>query len=137
MQAGLPATIHRPSMVVGDSQTGKVIHFQVFYHLCEFLSGRRTLGIVPDTGDAALDGEVSDCYEMVHRLAKSQRVRQSFVRHAFRYWMGCNEISSDSTTLIAADKAYVDIGGSFRAMLLSLLTSDSFLYRKPMENSRR
>ena len=33
----LPATIHRPSMVVGDSQTGKIIHFQVFYYICEFI----------------------------------------------------------------------------------------------------
>lgn len=53
--SGLPVTIHRPSMVVGDSQTGKIIHFQVFYHLCEFLSGRRTLGLSPDLGEAQLD----------------------------------------------------------------------------------
>jgi thioester reductase-like protein len=52
---GLPATIHRPSMVVGDSRTGAIIHFQVFYHLSEFLTGCRTWGIVPDTGDIKLD----------------------------------------------------------------------------------
>lgn len=51
----LPITLHRPSMVVGDSRTGKIIHFQVFYHLCEFLSGRRTLGFVPMAATAALD----------------------------------------------------------------------------------
>ena len=33
--AGLPITVHRPSMVVGEAQNGRVIHFQVFYHLCE------------------------------------------------------------------------------------------------------
>lgn len=54
-EKGLPTTIHRPSMVVGHSETGKVISFQVFYHLCEFLSGRRTGGVIPDVGDAALD----------------------------------------------------------------------------------
>lgn len=43
----LPLTIHRPSMVVGAAQTGKILHYQVFYHLCEFLAGRRTAGIVP------------------------------------------------------------------------------------------
>jgi hypothetical protein len=37
---------------------------------------------------------------------------------------------SDSSTLIAADKAYVDSDGSFRALVISLLTSDSFIYRK-------
>src|SRR5262249_35957340 len=44
MGRGLAGTIHRPSMVVGDSRTGAVPQFQVFYHLCEFLSGRKTLG---------------------------------------------------------------------------------------------
>jgi thioester reductase-like protein len=55
MGAGLPATIHRPSMVVGDSQTGKVIHFQVFYYLSEFFAGRKTWGVVPTTGGVRLD----------------------------------------------------------------------------------
>jgi UDP-glucose 4-epimerase len=52
---GLPATVHRPSMIVGDSQTGRILVFQVFYYLCEFLSGRRTFGIVPRLDDARLD----------------------------------------------------------------------------------
>jgi hypothetical protein len=37
---------------------------------------------------------------------------------------------TDSPTLIAADKAYLESDGSFDALLISLLTSDSFLYRK-------
>ena len=57
-------------------------------------------------------------------------MRQSFVRHAFRYWLGRNELLSDSPTLMAADKAYVESGGSMEALVLSLVTSDSFLYRK-------
>lgn len=52
---GLPLTVHRPSMVVGDSHTGRIVHFQVFYHLLEFLSGRRTLGIFPSLGTTTLD----------------------------------------------------------------------------------
>lgn len=52
---GLPITVHRPSMVVGDSRTGRVIHFQVFYHLCEFLSGARTFGVMPQLGHTRLD----------------------------------------------------------------------------------
>lgn len=55
VEAGLPLTVHRPSMVVGDSRTGAVIHFQIFYHLCEFLSGRRSFGVFPDLGEARLD----------------------------------------------------------------------------------
>ena len=52
---GLPITVHRPSMVVGETGSGRVIHFQVFYHLCEFLSGARTFGIMPRLGQTSLD----------------------------------------------------------------------------------
>ncbi len=55
VERGLPLTVHRPSMVVGDSISGRIIHFQVFYHLCEFLSGRRTFGLSPDLAVARLD----------------------------------------------------------------------------------
>lgn len=89
-----------------------------------------TTGEIIDSGDPALDGEVQDAHELMERLAHSQLARQSFVRHAFRYWMGRNEMLSDSPTLIAADQAYADNDGSFKALVLELLTSDSFLYRR-------
>lgn len=54
-RSGLPVSLHRPSMVVGDSRTGHILHFQVFYYLVEFLSGRRTRGFLPDFGGAKLD----------------------------------------------------------------------------------
>ena len=92
-----------------------------------------TTGRLDGTGDETLDGEVTDAIDLVTRLSKSRRVQQSFIRHAFRYWMGRNEMLSDSSTLIGAENAYMDGGGSFRAMLTSLLTSDSFIYRKRME----
>ena len=60
VEHGLPLTVHRPSMVVGDSRTGGVIHFQIFYHLCEFLSGLRTLGLSPNLGRAHLDTVPAD-----------------------------------------------------------------------------
>lgn len=55
MDEGLPITIHRPSMVVGDSRNGAVAHYQVFYYLCDFMSGNQTFGIVPDLENAMLD----------------------------------------------------------------------------------
>ena len=87
-------------------------------------------GAISHTGEASLDGEVEDVREMMERLGSSELVRQSFMRHVFRYWMGRNEMLSDSKTLIAMDEAYVSSGGSFNELLVSLLTSDSFLYRK-------
>jgi hypothetical protein len=87
-------------------------------------------GALDSTGDPKLDGDVKDALDMIDRLAKSSRARQSIIRHAFRFYMGRNEMLSDSQTLIDADNAYVKSGGSFRAVIISLLTSDSFLYRK-------
>jgi hypothetical protein len=87
-------------------------------------------GHLDGTGDKSLDGEVNDAIDLADRLAKSARVRQSIVRHAFRFFMGRNEMLSDSKTLIDADQAYVRSGGSFDAVIVSLLTSDSFIYRK-------
>lgn len=89
-----------------------------------------TKGSITGSGEPAVDGEVKDAFEMIDRLAKSERVRQSIIRHAFRFFMGRNELLSDSQTLIDADNAYVQSGGSFNAVIVSLLTSDSFMYRK-------
>jgi hypothetical protein len=87
-------------------------------------------GQLTGTGDPQLDGDVDGALDLIDRLAKSERVRQSIIRHAFRFYMGRNEMPSDSQTLIDADTAYVASGGSFKAVILSLLTSDSFIYRK-------
>jgi hypothetical protein len=87
-------------------------------------------GRLEGTGDSKLDGDIRDAIDLTGRLAKSTRVRQSIIRHAFRYFMGRNEVLSDSKTLIDADQAYVQSGGSFDAVIISLLTSDSFIYRK-------
>jgi len=93
-----------------------------------------TKGVLDSTGNSSLDGEVTDAIDMVGRLAKSPRVRQSIIRHAFRYFMGRNELLSDSKTLIDAEQAYLKNGGSFDAVIVSILTSDSFIYRKAIEN---
>jgi hypothetical protein len=91
-------------------------------------------GEIIASGVQELDGKVEDAFELIHRLANSEHVEQVFVRHAFRYWMGRNETIDDAPTLKAAHKAYQENGGSMKALIISLLTSDSFLYRKPVRN---
>lgn len=90
-------------------------------------------GVLEGTDDEKLDGEVKDAFDLIDRLAKSDKVRQSIIRHAFRYFLGRNETLADSKALIDADKAYLDSNGSFDAVVVSLLTSDSFIYRKPKD----
>ena len=90
-----------------------------------------------DAGEQKLDGEFKDALELIHRLAESDKVRQCMIRHVFRYFMGRNETLNDSKTLISADRAYLESGGSFQALLISILSSDSFLYRKTLEPTSR
>jgi hypothetical protein len=89
-----------------------------------------TTGEIIDSGDPALDGPVANALEMIQKLSQSERVKQVFVRHAFRFWMGRNETINDAPVLQDAYRAYRDSGGSMKALLTSLMTSDAFLYRK-------
>jgi hypothetical protein len=88
-----------------------------------------TTGRIALTGDPKLDGAVKGPHDLIQRIAASDRARQVWIRHAFRYYLGRNETLADAATLQAADAAYVKSGGSFKALLTSLLTSDSFLKR--------
>lgn len=108
-------------------------------HMLDFRDTYETLpvdstGYLHGTGDESLDGEISGAIDLAERLGKSRRVRQSIIRHAFRYFLGRNETLNDSKTLIDAEQAYVDSGGSFDAVVLSLLTSDAFIYRKAIKD---
>ncbi len=87
-------------------------------------------GFLEGTGDKKLDGPVKDVRDLMTRLSKSDKVRQVFIRNVFRYFMGRNETFVDSQTLIEADRVYLKSAGSFQELMVSLLTSDSFIYRK-------
>lgn len=89
-----------------------------------------TSGEIIDSGDPTLDGKVENALELIRKLAESKRAEQVFVRHAFRFWMGRNETLHDGPVLQEAHRAYRDSGGSMKALITSLLTSDAFLYRK-------
>lgn len=107
--AGDAITLHRPSMVVGHSQSGKVIHRQIFYHLCRFLSGTATQGFTPDLGGVSLDLVPCDYVaraihwsatapeaqgQVLHLCAGPQgavpimalalQVREAYLRHGYR-----------------------------------------------------
>jgi len=89
-----------------------------------------TTGAITNSGVPRLDAKVPDAVAMLRKLADSPRVRQVFVRHAFRYFMGRNETLRDASTLRRADQVYLKSDGSMKQLIASLLTSDSFIYRK-------
>ncbi len=72
---------------------------------------------------------IHDAVDFVSKLAKSERVEQVFIRHVFRFFTGRNENLGDGRSLQEAQKAYRESGGSFKSLVASILSSDSFLYR--------
>lgn len=89
-----------------------------------------TQGAISRVGVPSLEANIDNPIELVHRLANSEYVEQVFTRYVFRFFMGRNETLGDARTLQEAHRAYKDNQGSLRAMIVSLLSSDSFLYRK-------
>lgn len=105
------------------------------YRETEFDKPVDTTGEIIDSGDPSLDGKVANAIEMIQKLAESERVEQVFVRYAFRFWMGRNETLNDAPMLQEAHRVYKNSGGSMNALLLSLLTSEAFLYRTKSESA--
>ena len=90
-----------------------------------------TTSRIVNTGVAGIDGAIETPFELIERLAASKHCEQVFVRYVFRFFLGRNETLGDAKTLQEAHKAYVDSDGSMKALVVSLLSSDSFLYRAP------
>ncbi len=81
MDKGLQATIYRPSMITGDSQTGRTIHFQIFHHLSYFFSGAVSGGWLPRLSDVRLDLTPSDYVAEAIARAGSRRESYGKVLH--------------------------------------------------------
>lgn len=92
-------------------------------------------------GDTALANgmQVNNAIEMMEVFAESRHVKQCFIRHSFRYFMGRDESPADACTLTQMETAYDDSGGSMIDMLIALFQSDTFQYRhlpQDMEESQ-
>jgi len=81
------------------------------------------------TAGAFWGKEVKDPVSYVRALADSPKIQQVFLRHVFRFFLGRNETPDDAPTLVGMDAVYRKSGGSLKETVLTLLTSDSFLYR--------
>jgi hypothetical protein len=84
---------------------------------------------IVNTGVSGVDGKVKSPFDLIERLANSTHCEQVFVRYVFRFFLGRNETLGDAKTLQEAHKAYTQSDGSMEALVISLLSSDSFLYR--------
>ncbi len=98
--------------------------------------GSSLLTRLPENSDLAqYNGMmVQDPMEFTSILANSTHVKQCFIRHTFRYFMGRAETKADACTLAQMEQAYDMSNGSFVEMLVALMTSDAFLYVRPWDD---
>ena len=106
------------------------------YRKLELQKPVETSGKIIYSDDSQIEGVVNNPVELAHKLAHSVKVEQVFVRHVFRFFMGRNETLGDAKTLQDAHKAYRQSRGSYKALITSLLTSDSFLYRTQIKEGK-
>ena len=79
--------------------------------------------------DPALNRAYANTTEFIEALASSRYARRGMVRHAFRYFMGRDEVLADGCTLVEMEEA-LDRTGSFLSMLEALIASETFVRRE-------
>lgn len=84
---------------------------------------------IVNSGVPEVDGEVKGPFELIERLANSTHCEQVFVRYVFRFFLGRNETLGDARSLQDAHRAYRQSQGSMKELVISLVSSDSFIYR--------
>ena len=80
-------------------------------------------------GDFEESGQVRDAFDLVERLARSEKVEQCFLKHAFEFWTGREATPGDARALSQAHEAYRRSGGDFNAALRVMLMSPVFRLR--------
>lgn len=85
--------------------------------------------VINNLPDPVLNRAYADPLEFVDALGGSAYARRGFVRHAFRFFMGRDELLSDGCTLVEMEAALEDTG-SFLSMLEALLMSETFTHRR-------
>jgi len=84
---------------------------------------------ITNAPDPALNRRYASPMELTDALAASPYARRCFVRNVFRFFMGRAERPEDACTLSEMEAAFA--GGSLFAMLETLTTSDTFMFRSP------
>lgn len=85
--------------------------------------------VIDNLPDPALNRAYSGPVELVEAIAESAYARRGMVRHAFRYFMGRDEVLADGCTLVEMEAA-LDRTGSFLSMIEALVASDTFVRRE-------
>lgn len=84
--------------------------------------------VIDNLPDPALNRAYATPFELLQAIAMSAYARRGFVRHAFRFFMGRDEVLADGCTLVEMEEA-LNRTGSYLSMLEALVASETFVYR--------
>jgi len=90
-----------------------------------------TSGALVDSGDAAIDGPLTDAVELSSRLATSGQVARCVASKWFTFALGRPAASTDQCALDAVHTQVAESGGNLIEMLVALTTSPAFRLRGP------
>lgn len=76
-----------------------------------------------------VDGPFTGAIELAERLDASQQVKDCVIGQWFRFGVGRGETEADRCTLDRLRQTFAATGGDARALILSLVVTDAFLYR--------
>ncbi len=77
-----------------------------------------------------VDGPFDGGVELAHQLAQSEQVRECVARQWFRFAFGRLEGDGDACSLDTLHLAFADSDYDVRALLIELVRTDAFLYRR-------
>ncbi len=77
-----------------------------------------------------VDGPFDGGVELAHQLAQSEQVRECVARQWFRFAFGRLEGDGDTCSLDTLHVAFADADYDVRAVLIELVRTDAFLYRR-------
>lgn len=78
-----------------------------------------------------VDGTFDGGVELAHRLAHSEQVRECVARQWFRFALGRLESDQDTCSLDTLHTAFSESDSDVRALLVQLVRTDAFRYRRP------
>jgi hypothetical protein len=90
-----------------------------------------TSGSIAGTRDS--DGTFVGAGQLVTKLSQSAEVSECVATQWFRYAMGRFERDADGCSMQSLIKSFRTAGTDLRSLPLALVSTDAFLYRRPIE----
>ncbi len=111
--------------------------FETYDHLGRYRAEENGLpvddsGNLAATREFAIRGEFTGALELAQRLSSSQQLSDCLVTQWYRYGAGRVEQEVDLCSVAQGRQVMFETGGNLRELLVSLATSDAFMYRREL-----